>query len=324
MVNFLIRRLLYSVPMVFGVMLITFILFFVVKSPQTMAKRAIGEKASPQAIENWLHHRGYDKPLFINTKADAKFYDSQFFRQMKALACFDFGRSDINGESLVEKFKRGAIPSLCITLPAFLVGLWTALAAALFLVLVRESALDTLGTVVCVVSTSIPAMVYIIFGHWLGAVVLKYFPAYGFSRDGFDMARFLVLPVIVMAFSGIGGDVRIYRSVFLETAGQDYVRTARAKGLPMPRILFKHILKNGGIALITLVVSGLPFLIMGSLLIEDFFGIPGLGGLSIDSIRTADFSELRAVVYLGSLFYLVGITLADLCYGLVDPRIRLK
>jgi len=305
-------------------MLITFVLFSVVKPPESIAKRAIGEKASPEAIEHWLHQRGYDKPLFLNTKPGGKVYDSQFFRQMKALACLDFGHSDINGESIIEKFKVGAIPSLCITLPAFLVGVWTAVCAALFLVLVRESVLDKLGTVLCVGFMSIPAMAYVIFGHWFGAVVLKYFPAYGFSREGFDMARFLVLPVIVMALSGIGADIRVYRSIFIEIAGQDYIRTARAKGLPSSRILLKHILRNGAIALVSLVVSGLPFLMMGSLLVEDFFGIPGLGGLSIDSIRTADFSELRAVVFLGSCLYLLGITIADLCYGLVDPRIRLK
>jgi len=324
MFSFLIRRLLYSIPMIFGVMLITFVLFFAVKPPQGMAKRAIGEKASPEAIDNWLHQRGYDKPLFFNANPGSKIYDSQFFRQVKALACFDFGRSDINGEPIIGKLRRGVVPSLCITLPAFLVGLWTAIWAALFLVLVRESALDKLGTILCVGFMSIPAMAYVIFGHWLGAVFLKYFPAYGFSGGGVDMARFLVLPVIVMAFCGVGSDIRVYRSIFLEIAGQDYVRTARAKGLPSSRILLKHVLKNGAIALVTLVVSGLPFLMLGSLLIEDFFGIPGLGGLSIDAIRTADFSELRAVVFLGSLLYLAGITLADLCYGLVDPRIRLK
>ena len=324
MFSLLVRRLLYSLPIVFGVMLITFVLFFVVNTPENMAKRAIGSKATPQAMQNWLHQRGYDKPLFINSQPGAKWHDSLFVQQMKALASFDLGRSDINGEPIIQKFKRGAIPSLCITLPAFLIGIWTAICAALFLVMVRDSALDTSGTILCVFTMCIPAMVYIIFGHWLGAVVLKYFPAYGFSREGWDMARFLVLPVIIMAFAGIGSDIRMYRSVFLEAAGQDYIRTARAKGLPMSSILLKHILKNGAIALITLVVSSLPFLIMGSLLIEDFFGIPGLGSLSFESIRTADFSQLRAVVYLGSLLYLVGITLTDICYALVDPRIRLK
>jgi len=324
MFNLLIRRLLSSIPMIFGVMLITFVLFFAVKPPRSMAKRAIGASASPQAIENWLHQRGYDKPLLLNTTPGARIYDSLFFRQIKSLACFDFGCSDINGQPIMEKFKQGLIPSLCITLPAFLVGLWTAICAALFLVFVRESALDTMGTILCVVCLSIPAMVYVIVGHWLGAVVLRYFPAYGFSNDGLDRARFLVLPIIVMGFAGIAADIRIYRSIFMEVASQDYIRTARAKGVPTSRILLKHILKNGAIALITLVVGALPFLMMGSLLVEDFFGIPGLGGLSIDSIRTADFSQLRAVVYLGSLLYLGGVTLADLCYEMVDPRIRFK
>jgi peptide/nickel transport system permease protein len=324
MSRYILRRLLLAVPIVFGVMLVTFLLFFLVQSPETMAKRALGEKAGAQAVQNWLHQRGYDRPMFLNTQPGKSPLDSQFFGHLKSLALFDFGRSDLNGEPVVEKFKRGILPSLCITFPAFLVGLWTAVCAALFLVFVRESLLDTLGTILCVVSMSLPPMVYIISGHWLGAVVLKYFPAYGFSSQGWDMGRFLVLPVFVMAICGLGGDIRLYRSIFLEHSRQDYVRTAHAKGVSLAGVYLKHILKNGAIAMLTLVVSSLPFLMMGSLLIEDFFGIPGLGGLSIDSIRTADFAQVRAVVYFGSLLYLAGITLTDICYAWVDPRIRLK
>lgn len=322
MAAYLIRRILYMIPIVFGVMVITFLLFYVVQSPRQMAKRILGPKASPQTVENWLHNRGYDKPVFLNTQPGRNLFDSQFFHSIKSLALFDLGVSDATGEPVLDMFKRGAIPSLMITLPAFLLGFFLAVAASLFLVFVRESALDIGGIILCVALMSIPVMVYVIFGQWLMANVLRYFPAFGFNMEGFSTLRFLALPVFIMVLSGLGADVRLYRAIFLEEIRAEYVRTAQAKGASGSRVLMKHVLKNGMIALITLVVASLPFLILGSLVIESFFGIPGLGNLAINAINTADFAVVRANVYLGALLYLFGLLLTDICYAAVDPRIR--
>lgn len=324
MLSYLIRRLLYAVPIVLGVMLITFLLFYVVQSPRGMALRVLGPKASTQAIDNWLRNRGYDKPRFINTAPGASLLDSQFFHHVKALALFDFGKSDATGEPISTLFRRGAIPSLLITVPAFAAGLTLCVGFALFLVFVRDSPLDLGGIFVCVAMMSVPIIVYVIFCQWLIAVAWGWLPAFGFIIDGLSTARFLALPVVVMVIAGLGGSVRLYRAIFLEEIRQDYVRTAQAKGASNGRLLLVHVLKNGMIALLTLVVTSLPFLVMGSLVIENFFGIPGLGNLAINAVRTADFAVVRAVVYLGTLLYIVALILTDISYAAVDPRVRLS
>ena len=324
MFSYIIRRLLYAIPIVIGVMVITFVLFFVVQSPRAMAIRVLGTKATEQAVQDWLSNRGYDKPRFLNTEKDAKLFDSIFFNQMGQLATFNLGKSYVTGRSVTTLFKEGAIPSLLITVPAFFVGFAVAVALSLYLVFVRNSLLDLWGILFCVALMSIPVMVYVIFGQYLMAVSFKYFPAFGFQLEGLGTVRFLMLPVALMVVSGLGAEVRIYRAIFLEEIGQDYVRTARAKGLSNTRLLLTHVLKNGMINIITLVVASLPFLIMGSLVLENFFGIPGLGNLLFNAIQTADFAVVQSSVFLGALMYLAGFILTDICYALVDPRIRLS
>jgi peptide/nickel transport system permease protein len=190
-------------------------------------------------------------------------------------------------------------------------------------VFVRNAAADFLASLICVALMSVPVMVYVIFGQFLVAQVFNYFPAFGFQLQGWSTAKFLLLPVALMIVSGLGADVRLFRALFLEELGQDYIRTARAKGVSSAVILLRHVLKNGLINLITLVVASLPFLIMGSLLLENFFGIPGLGNVLFTAIQAPDFAVVQASVFLGSLLYLGGLLLTDLCYAWVDPRIRL-
>ncbi len=324
MFSYIVRRLLYVIPIVLGVMLVTFLLFFVLQSPEAMARNVLGKRANPQNIEAWLHERGYDKPRFLNTRPGEPLFDSIFFNQMKKFATFDLGKSDVTGRDIAADFKAGAIPSLLITLPAFVVGLAIAVVLSLYLVFLRDSPIDTAGVFACVGLMSIPAMVYIIFGQGVVALALNYFPAFGFQLAGFSTLKFLLLPVALMVIIGIGRDVRMYRAIFLEEAAQDYIRTARAKGVSNTRVLLVHVLKNGMISLITLTVSYLPLLILGSLLIENFFGIPGLGNALFIAIQTTDFATVRAFVFLGALLIQVGYIATDICYALVDPRIRLS
>lgn len=324
MFSYFLRRLFYTIPIVLGVMVITFVLFYMLQPADTMARRMLGPKASQQAVDNWIKQRGYDKPVFFNTQPGANLLDSQFFGHIKSLATFDLGVSDATGQPVLERFKEGAIPSLSITLPAFLLGIALAVSISLFLVYVRETKIDFAGTIFAVALMSIPVMVYVIFGQWLLAVVLQYFPAYGFNLAGFDMVRFLTLPVLILVIAGLGSDIRLYRAIFLEEIRNEYVRTAHAKGLSSGATLLRHVLKNGMINIITLTVSALPALILGSLVLETFFGIPGLGSMTLDAIQTSDFAVIRATTYVGTLLYLVGLLLTDFCYAMVDPRIKLQ
>lgn len=354
MLQYLIRRLLYMVPIVLGVMGITFVLFYQVNKPEGMARTILGPKASPQAIENWLHNRGYDKPVYLNVQLPhnaiqrllvygsfsapttgapqryispnpkANLFDSQFFHSLRKFATLDFGISDFNDEPIDTMIKRGIVPSLLITVPALILGLVLSIGFSLFLVFVRDSLLDRWGIVLSVAAMSIPVMVYVIFGQWIAANLFNYFPAFGFNMEGLSTARFLALPVITMVIASLGGDVRLYRAIFLEEVKADYIRTAQAKGASHARVMLVHVLKNGLISLITLVVASLPFLIMGSLVIESFFGIPGLGNMMRTAIVTNDFALIRANVYIGSFLFLFGLLLTDLCYAAADPRIRLR
>ncbi|MEO6847516.1 MAG: ABC transporter permease [Chthoniobacterales bacterium] len=312
------------IPIILGVMVITFVLFNMLQKPETVARRLLGPKASQQAVANWIKQRGYDKPLFLNTQPGQRLLDSQFVNYMVSLATFNFGVSDATGQPVIDRFKEGAIPSLSITVPAFFLGLALAISLSLFFVYVRETSIDFAGTIFAVALMSIPVMVYVIFGQWLFAVLLKYFPAYGFSLQGPDMVRFLALPVAILIFGGLGSDIRLFRAIFLEEIRNDYVRTAYAKGASPGAVLLCHVLKNGMINIITLTVASLPMLILGSLVLETFFGIPGLGNMTLDAIHNSDFAVIRATTYVGTLLYLVGLLLTDLCYAWVDPRIKLQ
>lgn len=329
MFSYLLRRLLYAPLIIFGVMLLTFVLFFVVQSPEVSARNVLGKRATPKTVADWLHKRGYDKPLFLNTggpKAGASTgtFDTIFFNEMRKLATFNLGVSDVTGRELKEVFSEGALPSLLITLPAYLAGIVMAVGFALYLVFVRKSMLDTTGVFICVGLMSIPPMVYIIFGQAVVALAFNYFPAFGFEMRDFSSVRFLLLPVAIMIIISLGRETRLYRAVFLEEIGQDYVRTAQAKGVSNSRVLTVHVLKNGMIALITYVVAQLPLLILGSLLVENFFGIPGLGNTLVLAIQTSDLAVVRSTTFLTSILYIIGLTLTDICYALVDPRIRLS
>jgi peptide/nickel transport system permease protein len=324
MFSYLIRRLLYAIPILFGVMLITFLLFFVVQPPYARARAILGEKARPQQVQQWLHDHGYDKPTFINTQPGQKLSDSLFVNQMKRLITFDFGVSDKTSLPIAKTFVDGVVPSLCLTMPAFVIGFLMAVTLSLYQVFVRYSAMDRFGVFLCVALMSLPPMIYMFLGQRVLAMQLNYFPAYGFDLHGWETWKFVLLPVTLMVIMYLGYDVRLYRTIFLEEITQDYVRTAQAKGVPQTRVLFVHVLKNGMISLITLVVAHLPFLIMGSLLVENFFGIPGLGNALVHAIQTGDAAMTNVLVYLGALFYLAGLILTDICYAFADPRIRLS
>jgi peptide/nickel transport system permease protein len=325
MLVYIVRRLLYALPILIGVNLITFALFFVVNSPDDMARMQLGVKrVTPEAIEKWKAERGYDRPLLWNAGAQgvAAATETIFFQKSVKMFAFDFGHAD-DGRDIAREIRSRMAPSLAVAIPVFALGLFAAVSFALLLVYFRASYLDFWGVVLCVAMMSVSGLFYIIGGQWLVSKVWHLVPISGYA-GGADAAKFLVLPVIISVIGGIGSSTRWYRTLFLEEISKDYVRTARAKGLSERAVLFGHVLRNALIPILTGVVVLIPLLFMGSLLIESFFGIPGLGSYTIDAINAQDFAVVRAMVFIGSLLYIVGLLLTDISYTLVDPRVRLQ
>ena len=325
MIAYLIRRILYAIPILIGVNLLTFALFFVVNTPDDMARMQLGMKrVTPEAIEKWKQQRGYDKPLMFNAEAAGadKLTDTIFFQKSASMFVFDFGYSD-DGRSISREIGTRMLPSLVIALPTFVVGLLLYITFALLMTLFRGTLLDMAGVTLCVLLMSISSLFYIIGGQFLVSKMWHWVPISGYA-GGMDSLRFLLLPVLIGVVGGIGASSRWYRTIFLEEVGRDYVRTARAKGLSELRVLFRHVLKNAMIPILTGVVAVIPLLFMGSLLTESFFGIPGLGSYTIDAIQAQDFGVVRAMVFLGSALYIVGLILTDISYTMVDPRVRLQ
>jgi peptide/nickel transport system permease protein len=325
MFAYIIRRLFYAVPILIGVNLLTFALFFVVNTPDDMARLQLGAKrVTPEAIERWKVEHGYDKPLLFNAAAagTGKLTETIYFQHSAAMFAFEFGESD-DGRNIGNEIRTRMWPSLAIALPVFVIGLMVNISFALLMVFFRATYLDVWGVVLCVVLMSISGLFYIIAGQFFIAKLWNLLPISGFA-SGIDGLKFILLPVLVGVVSGIGSGARWYRTIFLEEIGKDYVRTARAKGLSEIRVLFRHVLKNGMIPILTGAVVVLPLLFMGSLITESFFGIPGLGSYTIDAIQAQDFAIVRAMVFLGSFLYIVGLILTDISYSWVDPRVRLQ
>ena len=325
MFAYIIRRLLYAVPILIGINLLTFALFFVVNSPDDMARSQLGDKyVTAEAIENWKQENGYDKPLFYNPGSGvvAGLTETIFFNKSLRLFVFDFGRSE-SGRDITGDVAQRMWPSLALALPTFAIGIWVNICVALMVVMFHATRLDRWAVFVFVTLMSISYLFYIIGGQYMVAKTWKLVPISGFNTDA-QPWKFLILPILVGVVAGIGAGARWYRTLFLEEANQDYVRTARAKGLTEVSILFKHILPNALIPILTGVVVLIPTLFMGSLLMESFFGIPGLGSYMLDAIRAQDFAIVRAMVFIGSILYISGLLLTDISYTWADPRVRLN
>ncbi|MBR4674269.1 MAG: ABC transporter permease [Victivallales bacterium] len=323
--HYIIRRVLYFIPTLFSVNLFVFMLFFVVNTPDHIAKQALGEKAStPEMVQRWKEARGYALPLFFNrdSKGMGCLRDTIFYQKSLKMLWGDFGVSDMTLQPIGPEILRRIPPSLCLTFSVFLASLFFNIVIAMLVSANRNSHYDFGVQLACVFLMSVSSLIYIITAQYLFGKVLHVVPVSGFL-PGKEMFRFLVLPVAIGILGNLGSGVRFYRTLFLEEMGRDYVRTARAKGLPEGKVLFVHVLKNALIPILTNVPVQLLMLIMGSLLLENFFSIPGMGGYTISAINAQDFAVVRTMVFLGSFLYMVGLVLTDLSYCLVDPRVKL-
>lgn len=327
MLNHILRRGLYGLLVLLGVNLFTFVLFFTVNTPDDMARLNIGGKrVSQEQIEKWKAERGYDKPLLLNREAAgaARLTETIFWERSVSLFTLDFGRSDSkNSVDIGHEVATRMGVSLQLAVPIFVLQLIVSTLFALLLVYFRHTRIDFWGVVLCVVMLSISSLFYIIVGQFLFSRVLKLVPISGYE-GGLDAIKFLLLPVLLSLLSRLGGEARLYRAMFLEEAAKDYVRTARAKGLAEHVVLLRHVLRNALIPIITSAGSYLPYVFLGSLVFESFFGIPGLGAYVIDAIAGQDFAIVRTMVFLGSLLYVASYLLIDVAYTWVDPRVRLS
>jgi len=320
---YIVRRLIYSFFILVGVNFLTFGLFFFLNSPDDMARAQLGVKrVTPEAIEKWKRERGYDRPLFVNTAAQGvdKVTDTIFYDKSVRLFAFDFGRSD-QGRDIGYDIRARMWPSLAVQVPVFVVGLAMFITFALLMAFFRGTYVDLWGVVLCVFLMSISSLFYIIGGQYLVGKLWSLVPISGYE-GGRDAVKFLILPVLIGIAYGLGASARWYRTIFLEEINRDYVRTARAKGLSEMRVLFRHVLQNAMIPILTGVVVVIPTLFLGALVMESFFGIPGLGSYTIDAIQSQDFAIVRAMVFLGSVLYIIGLIMTDISYTLVDPRVR--
>ncbi len=323
MFAYVVRRLLYAIPILLGVNLLTFSLFFVVNSPDDMARMQLGGKrVTAEAIQKWKVERGYDQPLLWNAEAvgSDKLTQTIFFRKSATMFVGEFGQAE-DGRDIAREIGQRMGPSLAIAIPTFILGLAVAITFALLFAFFRATALDVWGVVLCVAMMSISGLFYIIGGQYVVSKLWHLVPISGFA-PGLEAWRFILLPMAIGVIGGLGSSIRWYRTIFLEEVHKDYVRTARAKGLPETLVFARHILRNALIPILTGVVVVIPLLFMGSLLTESFFGIPGLGSYTIDAIQAQDFAVVRAMVFIGSALYILGLILTDISYSLVDPRIR--
>ena len=325
MLNYIIRRALYGLVILVGVNLLTFVLFFAVNTPDDMARINIGGKrVSQDAIEKWKVERGYNKPLLWNKDAPAsdKLTNTIFFERSVQLFALDLGSSDSGRDIRYELGKR-MVPSLAVALPTFVLGLFVVIVFSLMMVFFKSTYLDFWGFSLAVILMSISSLFYVLIGQFFFSKMLKLVPISGYE-GGVDALVFLALPVCIGIVSRLGGEAIFFRTIFLEEIGKDYVRTARSKGLSEPMVLFRHVLRNALLPILTSTVAVLPLLFLGALLMESFFGIPGLGSYTIDAINAQDFAVVRVMVFIGSALYIVGLTLTDISYSIADPRIRLR
>jgi peptide/nickel transport system permease protein len=311
MLSYIVRRLLYVIPVVLGVCFIIFILFNIVNGDPTLI--LLGKNATPQMMHEMREQLGLNKSLFY-----------QYLDIVKSAFTLDFGRSWATKQDIMEMIKNGAVPSLTVSLPGFILSQIFSILISLVVAFYRGKGIDKFVRVVCIGMMSVSSLVYIIIGQWLLAYEWSLFEISGYEFGFPDFVPYVLLPIIIWVVLSIGPDVRFYRTVMLDEIYQDYVRTAKAKGLSENRILLKHVLRNALIPIITMVVVQIPFLILGALLIETFFQIPGLGGVTLQAINNSDFPVIKAVAILSALTYIIFELIKDVMYTLVDPRVKLK
>ena len=315
MIRYALKRILETIPTTFGVLLLTFVLFNVIGG--SPAETILGKNATAESIAEFNHRFGYDKPLLVGDAGNI--FDSQFFNFVGNLAKGDLGYSLELNEPVRNVLLRGVGPSLSLTVPILLFGTIIALMLAMISAAMRKSAVDKTILAASTVLMSVNYVIWVIAAQFLLSYKAGLFPVWGYGSP-----KYLMLPVAIGIFSSLGMDVRFFRTAMLDEIYKPYVLTARSKGLTGSVILVRHVLRNALIPIVTYVSLSIPYLFTGSLLLESFFGIPGLGSVSINAIHSADMAVVRTVVVLGALIYQFVNLATDILCALLDPQVRLK
>jgi peptide/nickel transport system permease protein len=253
----------------------------------------------------------------ISSWSPSMLFDSQFFWHLYESVTFK-GQSYATDQSLVEIVAERGKFSLALTLPMVALSWLLGMIISCFVAYYRDSWIDRLGVFLAVLGMCVPYLAYMLIGQW---VMFRIAPS---LAAGLSHPSAIYVPVLIAVIAGLGGYVRFYRTIILDQVNQDYVRTARAKGVNLPGILFKHVLRNSMLPILTNLVSTIPFLIMGSLLLERFFGIPGLGDLMLTSIYSRDVPIITGLTFLTSVLYVLSLLATDVLYAVFDPRVRLQ
>ncbi len=311
MTKYIIRRLLYMIPVLLGVSLIIFVLFNVVSGDPTAV--LLGKNATARQMAELREQLGLNKSLF-----------SQYLDIVKSAFTFDFGYSWATKQEISQMIRQGAYPSLCLSIPAFVISTVVSLLISVFVAYYRGKGIDLFVRVFCIAGMSISALAYILFFQWFFAYKLGWFEISGFEEGFPHFISYIALPAIIWIVLSIGPDVRFFRTVILDEIYQDYVRTARSKGLSEITILLHHVLRNAMIPIITYVVIQIPSLILGALLLENFFSIPGLGGITLNALNSSDFPVMKAMAIISSVGYIIFGLISDILYTVADPRIKFK
>lgn len=308
MLKYTLSRLWQVVPTTLGVLLLTFLLFNVVGG--SPAEVILGKNTTKESIAAFNHKWGYDKPLVWST-------DSQFVNFVGSLMKGDLGYSIEMNEPVKDVLKRGVGPTLSLTVPILVGGTIVALMLAMLSAAYRGRTVDRAILLGSTILMSVNYVVWVLAGQFLLSFKAGLFPTWGYGG-----VSYLLLPVIIGIVSSLGTDVRFFRTAILDEVYRPYVLTARSKGLSKTAIMVRHVLPNALIPIVTYVSLSIPWLFTGSLLLESFFGIPGLGSVSINAIHSADMAVVRAVVVLGALIYQFVNLATDLLYAALDPRVR--
>ncbi|MEN9659276.1 MAG: hypothetical protein RL571_2741 [Pseudomonadota bacterium] len=312
MLAYIIRRVLQMIPTIFGVMLLVFILFSVVGGDPSLILG--GKHLTEEVLNNIRTQLGLDKSL-----------PEQFLIFVKQVLTLDFGTSWSTQQPVSQMIASRVGPSLTLTGALLAVSLLISIPLAALVAYFRGGVTDRIVTIACTVAMSISALVYIVVGQYFLAYELAWFPVRGWGDSLFtNLMVYVPLPLLMGLMVSIGPDIRFYRSFFIEEMNNDYVRTARAKGLSESKIMFKHVLRNAMIPVVTNVMMALPFLMMGALILESFFGIPGMGNEVLLAVNKSDFPVIKAVTIYIAIATMIFNLLADLVYKLIDPRVQLK
>ena len=313
--QYCIKKLIYSLPLLFGVSLISFILMVYFGPDQTYS--LLGRNPSVAEINEIRHQLGYDQPFIM-----------RYLEYMRQIFTLDFGFSDSSGENVMSILGKTIPVSLALQAPGFFIGHILGISLALFAAHNRAKFIDKIVMSSSVVGMSISYLIVIIIAQlvFCSSYGLNLFPVYGWEVHSVsDYLYYTTVPTIAAVFVSVGYNTRFYRAILVEETTRDHIRTAKAFGHNSVTILFKHVLKNAMIPIITRIIFSIPFVVIGgSLLLESYFGIPGVGLVTYDAITTGDLPVLKAVTVLVTFLFIAVISIVDVLYRMVDPRISLK